>query len=88
MLFSKFLDGQRVVDLVERNQFVLVIGDTGLLGGDHHALRERIVGNVGVGVMCPECQLNRFHEAYIDKIFQFDLTHEVLDHCLVLVADH
>lgn len=38
MLFSDFLDGEGAVDLIERDKFVLVIGDTGLFGGDHHAL--------------------------------------------------
>lgn len=88
MLFSNFLDGQGAVDLVERGKLVLVIGDTGFFGGDEHALGEWVVGDVGVGVMGAECQLDRFHEADIDEIFQLDLAHEVLDHGFVLVADH
>lgn len=88
MLLPDFLDGEGAVDLIERDEFVLVIGDTGLFGSDHHALGERVVGNGGVGVMGAECQLDRFHEAHIDEVFQLDLAHEVLDHGLVLVANH
>ena len=88
MLFAEFLDGEGAVDFIERDQFVFVIGDAGLFGGDHHALGEWVVGDVWIGVMGAECQLNRFHEAHIDEVFQLDLAHEVLDHGLVLVANH
>lgn len=40
MLLPEFLDGEGAVDFVERDEFVLVIGDAGLFGGDHHALGE------------------------------------------------